>query len=51
MIHWVRLDQYSSAEKAYNDGLKRLEKLVAKVQDIDPSVTIIFFGSLCIGLP
>ncbi|GFY84503.1 ADC synthase superfamily protein [Actinidia rufa] len=25
VIHWVRLDQYSSIEKAYDDGMKRLE--------------------------
>ncbi|KAG6436637.1 hypothetical protein SASPL_101539 [Salvia splendens] len=31
----VRLDQYSSAQKAYEDGMKRLETLVSKVQDID----------------
>ncbi|KAK2634713.1 hypothetical protein Ddye_029505 [Dipteronia dyeriana] len=36
VIHWVRLDQHSSTENAYKEGVKRLEKLVAKVQDIDP---------------
>ncbi|KAK6145479.1 hypothetical protein DH2020_022299 [Rehmannia glutinosa] len=36
VIHWVRLDRYSSAKKAYDDGIKRLETLVSKVQDIDP---------------
>lgn len=36
VIHWVRLDRYSSAKKAYDDGIKRLETLVTKVQDIDP---------------
>ncbi|KAL3627731.1 ASTRA complex subunit [Castilleja foliolosa] len=36
VIHWVRLDRYSSAKKAYGDGIKRLETLVSKVQDIDP---------------
>ncbi|XP_047945405.1 anthranilate synthase alpha subunit 1, chloroplastic-like [Salvia hispanica] len=35
IIHWVRLDQYSSAKKAYDEGMKRLERLVSKVQDID----------------
>lgn len=35
IIHWVRLDQYSSAQKVYEDGTKRLETLVSKVQDID----------------
>ncbi|CAB4301347.1 unnamed protein product [Prunus armeniaca] len=34
-IHWVRLDRYSSVEKAYTDGVRRLEKLVARVHDID----------------
>lgn len=36
IIHWVRLDRYSSAKKAYADGMKRLETFVSKVQDIDP---------------
>ncbi|KAK3228662.1 hypothetical protein Dsin_000543 [Dipteronia sinensis] len=36
VIHWVRLDHHSSVENAYKEGVKRLEKLVAKVQDIDP---------------
>ncbi|KAL6581193.1 ASTRA complex subunit [Orobanche minor] len=36
VIHWVRLDQYSSAKQAYDDGMKRLNMLVSKVQDIDP---------------
>ncbi|XP_058207236.1 anthranilate synthase alpha subunit 1, chloroplastic-like isoform X2 [Rhododendron vialii] len=36
VIHWVRLDQYSSIEKAYDDGVKRLEKLASRVLDIDP---------------
>ncbi|KAK1415521.1 hypothetical protein QVD17_31304 [Tagetes erecta] len=36
IIHWVRLDQYSSTEEAYRDGIKRLEKLVSKVHDIGP---------------
>uniref|UniRef100_A0A5B6ZKZ8 anthranilate synthase n=1 Tax=Davidia involucrata TaxID=16924 RepID=A0A5B6ZKZ8_DAVIN len=35
VIHWVRLDQYSSVEKAYIDGMKHLEILVSKVLDID----------------
>lgn len=41
VIHWVRLDRYSSVEKAYNDGVKRLEVLLSKVQDIDPWVTVV----------
>lgn len=36
LIHWVRLDQYSSVDEAYNDGMKRLETLVSRVHDIDP---------------
>ncbi|XP_047332473.1 anthranilate synthase alpha subunit 1, chloroplastic isoform X1 [Impatiens glandulifera] len=35
-IHWVRLDNYPSIEAAYEDGRKRLEKLISRVQDIDP---------------
>ncbi|KAI6676231.1 hypothetical protein NL676_037027 [Syzygium grande] len=35
-IHWVRLDQHSSVENAYNDGMRRLELLVSRVQDITP---------------
>lgn len=34
VIHWVRLDRYSSAEKALNDGLDKLETLVSRVHDI-----------------
>lgn len=36
IIHWVRLDQYSSIEEAYKDGIKRLEIVVSKVHDVDP---------------
>ncbi|KAL8218122.1 hypothetical protein R6Q57_021495 [Mikania cordata] len=36
IIHWVRLDQYSSPEQAYRDGIKKLEKLMSKVHDVDP---------------
>ncbi|KAK9913711.1 hypothetical protein M0R45_037520 [Rubus argutus] len=35
VIHWVRLDRYASVEKAYTDGIKRLEELVTRVHDID----------------
>ncbi|XWS65864.1 hypothetical protein CRYUN_Cryun05aG0150500 [Craigia yunnanensis] len=35
VIHWVRLDRHSSVEKAYNEGVEHLEKLVARVQDVD----------------
>ncbi|WOL14360.1 anthranilate synthase alpha subunit 1, chloroplastic [Canna indica] len=31
VIHWVRLDRYSSVEKAYQDGKKRLEYLLSRV--------------------
>lgn len=41
VIHWVRLDRYASVEKAYTDGVKRLEELVARVHDIDSWVTIV----------
>ncbi|XAR71940.1 Anthranilate synthase [Bertholletia excelsa] len=36
VIHWVRLDEYSSIEEAYADGMRRLEMLASKVLDIDP---------------
>eukprot|EP00262_Sarcandra_glabra_P021590 TRINITY_DN9218_c0_g1_i1.p1 TRINITY_DN9218_c0_g1~~TRINITY_DN9218_c0_g1_i1.p1 ORF type:complete len:592 (-),score=88.05 TRINITY_DN9218_c0_g1_i1:186-1961(-) len=36
VIHWVRLDWYSSVEKAYDDGKNRLDILLARVQNIDP---------------
>nr|AQZ41271.1 anthranilate synthase alpha subunit [Vitis labrusca] len=36
VIHWVRLDQYSSVEEAFNDGMNRLEALVSRVHDIVP---------------
>ncbi|XP_071732775.1 anthranilate synthase alpha subunit 1, chloroplastic-like [Rutidosis leptorrhynchoides] len=36
VIHWVRLDQYSSTEEAYTDGIKRLHILLSKVHDVDP---------------
>ncbi|XP_028803747.1 anthranilate synthase alpha subunit 1, chloroplastic-like [Neltuma alba] len=36
VIHWVRLERYSSAENAYEDGKERLEKLVARLQDSIP---------------
>ncbi|KAB2031696.1 hypothetical protein ES319_D05G322400v1 [Gossypium barbadense] len=35
IIHWVRLDKHSSVEKAYNEGVEHLEKLVARVQDVE----------------
>ncbi|KAE8039243.1 hypothetical protein FH972_011671 [Carpinus fangiana] len=36
VIHWVRMDQFSSAEEAFNDGIKRLDALVSRVHDIVP---------------
>lgn len=34
LIHWVRLDEFSSVEEAYNDGMNRLHALVSRVHDI-----------------
>ncbi|XP_050369922.1 anthranilate synthase alpha subunit 2, chloroplastic [Argentina anserina] len=34
VIHWVQLDQYSSVEDAFNDGINRLETLLSRVHDI-----------------
>ncbi|KAK7357915.1 hypothetical protein VNO80_17212 [Phaseolus coccineus] len=34
VIHWVRLDRYSSAEEALSVGRNRLETLVSRVHDI-----------------
>ncbi|XP_057981683.1 anthranilate synthase alpha subunit 1, chloroplastic-like [Malania oleifera] len=36
VIHWVRLDRYSSAEEAYVDGMRRLDILMSKVHNIEP---------------
>uniref|UniRef100_A0A161WWF7 anthranilate synthase n=1 Tax=Daucus carota subsp. sativus TaxID=79200 RepID=A0A161WWF7_DAUCS len=36
VIHWVRLDRYESVQKAYQDGMDRLEALASKVQDVVP---------------
>ncbi|RDX65103.1 Anthranilate synthase alpha subunit 1, chloroplastic, partial [Mucuna pruriens] len=36
VILWVRTDRYSSAESAYKDGIERLDKIVAKLQDGQP---------------
>lgn len=36
VIHWVRVDDYSSADEAFKDGQRRLDILVSRVQDIDP---------------
>ncbi|KAH7542265.1 hypothetical protein FEM48_Zijuj02G0055100 [Ziziphus jujuba var. spinosa] len=34
IIHWVRLDRYSSVEEAFSDGMNRLETLVSRVHNI-----------------
>ncbi|KAL5559511.1 hypothetical protein UlMin_035722 [Ulmus minor] len=36
VIHWVRLDRYSSIETAYEDGVKCLASLLARVQSLTP---------------
>lgn len=36
VIHWVRVDDYSSLDEAFKDGQRRLDILVSRVQDIDP---------------
>nr|GEV48834.1 anthranilate synthase alpha subunit 2, chloroplastic-like isoform X1 [Tanacetum cinerariifolium] len=36
VIHWVRMDQYSSVDEAFKDGTERLETLVSRVHDIVP---------------
>ncbi|XP_028792661.1 anthranilate synthase alpha subunit 1, chloroplastic [Neltuma alba] len=36
VIHWVKLDRYSSAEEAYKKGMERLEKLVSRLKDVEP---------------
>ncbi|KAG5515129.1 hypothetical protein RHGRI_036238 [Rhododendron griersonianum] len=36
VIHWVRLDEFSSVEEAFNDGMNRLNTLVSRVHDIVP---------------
>ncbi|KAL6967657.1 Allatostatins [Cleaved into: Allatostatin-1] [Sarracenia purpurea var. burkii] len=36
VIHWVQLDQFSSVEEAFNDGMSRLDSLVSRVHDIVP---------------
>ncbi|KAJ8420323.1 hypothetical protein Cgig2_003598 [Carnegiea gigantea] len=34
VIHWVRLDRFSSAEEAFEDGMNLLESLLSRVQNI-----------------
>ncbi|KAM7276368.1 hypothetical protein ACFE04_018234 [Oxalis oulophora] len=36
VIHWVRLDRHSSVEAAYNYGVSRMEKLMTKLQEVEP---------------
>ncbi|CAI9105545.1 OLC1v1004484C1 [Oldenlandia corymbosa var. corymbosa] len=36
VIHWVRLDEFSSVDAAYKDGIKRLDLLMSRVHDIAP---------------
>ncbi|KAI8536261.1 hypothetical protein RHMOL_Rhmol10G0243000 [Rhododendron molle] len=33
VIHWVQLDQFSSVDEAFNDGMNRLNTLVSRVPD------------------
>ncbi|KAK6935740.1 Chorismate-utilizing enzyme, C-terminal [Dillenia turbinata] len=33
VIHWVRLDQYSSTEEALRDGMEKLDALVSRLDD------------------
>ncbi|KAI3896599.1 hypothetical protein MKX03_023174 [Papaver bracteatum] len=35
-VHWVRLDQYSSVQEAFNDGINKLDNLASKVFNIEP---------------
>ncbi|XAR65919.1 Anthranilate synthase [Bertholletia excelsa] len=35
VIHWVWLDQYSSIEKAFDDGMRHLDMLVSRLLNID----------------
>uniref|UniRef100_A0A7N0TI52 anthranilate synthase n=1 Tax=Kalanchoe fedtschenkoi TaxID=63787 RepID=A0A7N0TI52_KALFE len=36
VIHWVRLDRHSSIEKAYDEGVEHLERLVSRMQNGQP---------------
>ncbi|MCL7032330.1 hypothetical protein MKW94_024852, partial [Papaver nudicaule] len=36
VVHWERLDHYVSIEKAYKDGMHKLENLASKVFNIEP---------------
>ncbi|GAA0148720.1 hypothetical protein LIER_08086 [Lithospermum erythrorhizon] len=41
-IHWVQLDRFSCVKKAYQDGRKRLDALLSKVQDKSPQLAPAF---------
>ncbi|KAF3433472.1 hypothetical protein FNV43_RR24574 [Rhamnella rubrinervis] len=47
VIHWVRLDRYPSIEMAYEDGVKRLEMLLARIQETVPPRLAPGFVNLC----
>ncbi|KAG9142017.1 hypothetical protein Leryth_009369 [Lithospermum erythrorhizon] len=36
LIHWVRMDCFSSVEEAFKDGMERLKLLVSRLHDITP---------------
>ncbi|PIA32155.1 hypothetical protein AQUCO_04500032v1 [Aquilegia coerulea] len=36
VIHWVRVDRFSSVKEAYNEGMNRLNRLLSRVRNIDP---------------
>lgn len=48
VIHWVRVDRYSSAEEAFIDGMNRLENLLSRVHDIITWVNCYFFPIICV---
>ncbi|KAF6153552.1 hypothetical protein GIB67_027419, partial [Kingdonia uniflora] len=50
VIHWVRLDRYSSVQDAYSDGMNRLELFVSRVHNIDPPRLSAGSVKLCTGL-
>uniref|UniRef100_A0A224X491 anthranilate synthase n=1 Tax=Hypericum androsaemum TaxID=140968 RepID=A0A224X491_HYPAN len=44
LIHWVRLEHYSSVKEAFDDGMRRLDNLQARVHDVAPPTLL--FGSI-----
>uniref|UniRef100_A0A224XFY4 anthranilate synthase n=1 Tax=Hypericum tomentosum TaxID=1137039 RepID=A0A224XFY4_9ROSI len=44
LIHWVRLERYSSVKEAFEDGMRRLDNLQARVHDVAPPTLL--FGSI-----